>query len=392
MKKLHTLRLPSWYLPHGGQFVCNQAQILKEFGFDVNVLANVEISLSNDKLKYFTFPFKSKFCNEDGLLVYRHFFRCLPKATQLNAKLWAKNTLKLFEKYQKKFGKPDIIHVHSAIWGGYAAYLIKEKYNIPYIITEHRGRFGQSCDYAKNMFADWQTPLLEKAFSESSFIIPVSENLVPKIRTFLKKDVPIFSIPTVLNTDFFHYKKRNISEKIRFVTTNGFYFVKGYDILIPAFDAACNKNSNIEISIVGENFDGKDLKKIWKNVKNKDNFRFAGFQNTEGVRDELWQADIFVLASRIEAQPSAVLEALSTGLPMVCTTVVPKVVATDENSIVVPVENVDLLTNAIVEMAKNYQKYNGKNISEHIKLVAGKDAFAKQIIEIYEQIINCQNI
>ena len=388
MKKLHILKLPSWHIPRGG-FVRNQAHILKEKGLIVNVLANISISLTLHKAKYFTLTCKTFVNEEDNLTFFSHYFHDLPKLRKINTKLWIKSTVNLFEKYIQKFGKPDIVHVHSAIWGGYAAYLIKQKYNIPYIITEHRGRFGQSCEYAKKLFFDWQTPLLEKAFSEADMIVPVSENLALKIRSFLKKNVPIVPVSNVLNTDFFHYKERKKSEKIRFVTTNSFDRAKAYDILLPAFDCACNEMENLELTIVGGKFTGNQaFDNIWKTVKHKNNFRFAGFQNAEGVRKELWQADIFVLASRIEAQPVAVLEALSTGLPLVCTTVVPRAVATFENSIVVPVENIDLLANAIVEMAKNYRKYDGKAISEHIKTVAGKEAFAKAIIEVYEQVID----
>ena len=386
---MRILMLPSWYIPYGGRFVCNQTQILKEKGLTVDILANNSISIKKDRKKYIIYPWKSYVSYEDDILIYRFFTRALPKLTKINAFRWINNTVCLFEKYRQKFGAPDIIHVHSAIWGGYAAYLIKEKYGVPYIITEHRGRFGQSCDYAKNLFTDWQTPLLEKAFSEADMIVPVSENLSPKIRSFLKKDVPIVPVSNVLDTDFFYHKEREKSKKIRFVTTNSFGHAKAYDILFPAFDHACDEISGLELSICGRKFAGnQEFDNIWSSIKNKNNFRFAGFQNAEGVRNELWNANIFVLASRIESQSVAALEALSTGLPAVVTNVIPKTMATTENSIVVPVENIDLLTNAIVEMAKNYQKYNGKAISENIKSLAGKEAFAKAIIEVYEQVID----
>jgi len=387
-KNPHILMLPSWHIRHGG-FVRNQAQVLKGKGLTVNILENISLAITTDKTKYLTFPYNAFVSAENDLTFFCHYFRDFPKFTKINTFRWINNTVSLFEKYQKKFGNPDIIHVHSALWAGYAAFLIKEKYGIPYIITEHRGRFGQSCEYAEKLFKKWQTPLLEKAFSEAATIVPVSENQIPKIRSFLKKEVPIIPVSNVLDTDFFYYKKRKFSEKIRFVTTNSFDRAKAYDILLPAFDNACNEISNLELTIVGGKFSGNfEFESIWKTIKHKNNFRFVGLQDAEGVRNELWQANVFVLASRIEAQPVAVLEALSTGLPLVCTTVVPRAVATAENSIVVPVENKEKLTNAILEMAKNYQKYNGENISEHIKSIAGKDAFAKAIIEIYASVIN----
>ena len=386
---MYILELPSWHFPQGGGFVRSQAQILKEKGLIVDVLENASLAITTDKTKYFTLPYKAFLIEEDNLKFFRHYFRNLPKLPKINAERWIKSTVNLFEKYQKKFGKPDIIHAHSAIWGGYVAYLIKEKYNIPYIITEHRARFSQSCDYANSLFENWYTPLLEKAFSEASAIVPVADIIRPKIETFLTKKVPICSISNVLDTDYFYYREREITEKIKFVACNGFYFYKAYDILIPAFDAACDKNPNIEITIAGENFEQPEFRDIlWKNVRNKDKFYFAGKLTAEGIRSELWKANVFIVPSRSESQSIATLEALSTGLPIVATSTIPKIMTTAENSLVVPVENIEAMTAAILEMSDNFHKYDGKSISEHIKSIAGKEAFAKAIIEIYRQVIS----
>ena len=388
-KNMHILMLPSWYIPHGGQFVRNQAQALKEKGLTVNVLANVSLALTFDKTKYFTLPYRTFVSEEDDLTVFRFFQRSIPKTSKLNGLLWSYMTVRLFEKYQKKFGAPDIIHVHSALWGGYAAYLIKQKYNIPYIITEHRGVYGCLCEFAKKNFEEWQTPFLEKAFSNADYITPVSKLQIPKIKTFLTKEIPVLPVSNVINTDFFHFKERkNDTETIKFVATNGLYFVKAYDILIPAFDNACGVNPNIEISIVGENFEGKEFQKIWNGVKHKDCFRFTGELTAEGVRNELWNADIFIIPSRVESQSVATLEALSTGLPIIATTTIPKIMTTPENSIVVPVENTEAMTDAIIEMSKNYKNYNSKAISEHIKTVCSKEAFTKAIMSVYQQVFD----
>ena len=209
---MHILKLPSWYssgsAPMGGVFVRNQAQVLKENGLNVDILANVEVAITLDKWKYFTYPYCAFVSNEDNLTVLRHYFRDLPKLHKINVKLWIKSTFELFEKYQKKIGNPDLIHVHSVVFGGYVAALIKEKYNIPYIVTEHRGVFGCLCEFAKDFFEEWQTPLLKKAFSNADYIVPVSDVIQPKIETFLIKKTPIRPISNVLNTDFFYYKER----------------------------------------------------------------------------------------------------------------------------------------------------------------------------------------
>lgn len=388
MKNMHILELPSWYIPHGGQFVRNQAQALKEKGLTVNILANVEIGLTSDRLKYFTNSFRSFVSEEDDLTIFRHYLRKYPKFSKINARRWIKSSVKLFEKYQKIFGKPDIIHAHSTIWGGYAAYLIKEKYNIPYIITEHHSIMSYLCEHSRMSFESWQTPYYEKAFSNASHIVPVSAIIQPKIETFLTQKVPVTPISNVLDTEYYCYKERKKSEIVKFVATNGFYFQKGYDILIPAFDKACDINSNLEICIAGENFYGKEFLKIWNKVKHNDRFRFVGELTAEGVRNELWNANVFIIPSRAESQSVATLEALSTGLPVIATTTIPKIMVTDENSIVVPVEDAEAMTEAILKMSQEFSNYNGKAISENIKTICSKETFTKAIIEIYTQVIN----
>jgi len=385
-KGIHILLLPSWYIPEGGQFCRNQAKMLCDKELKVSILANVQLSFRKYKFKIFQFPWRSFTCNEDGLLVFRYFWRSIPFFNKINGILWSWQTFYLFNKYCKEHGTPDIIHVHSVLWGGYAAYLIHRRTGIPYVITEHKGIFGLSCEYAKKQFEDWQTPYMEKAFSNAEVIIPVSKNQIPKIQTYLNKNVLIQSISNVVDTDFFHFKERNVEDEIKFVAVNGFMHVKAYDILLPAFDNACDKISTIKLRIVGEDFEGEEFNNLWNVVRNKDKISFAGELDMYGVREELWNANVFIISSRIESQSVSTLEALSTGLPIVCTTVIPEGMANELNSIVVPVEDIEALSFAIIEMSEKFKSFNGFSISKQIKESSGKEVVAKKLIDLYSNI------
>ena len=148
------------------------------------------------------------------------------------------------------------------MWGGYAAYLIKQKYDIPYVITEHRGRFGLRSTLAKEGFIPVYKPFLEKGFSNASYVIPVSQQLIDKIKEFLLKEVPIEVVSNILDTDFFHYLPRERTDNFTFITVNSFSQPKGYDILLPAFDRLCNNIPNVMLVIVGDNFEDKTFQKI----------------------------------------------------------------------------------------------------------------------------------
>ena len=380
--------LPSWYIPEGGQFCRNQAQVLCKKGLNVNVLANVSISWKKYKFQSFIFPWKTFASEEDGLLVLRKFTRTFPFFRRLNGLIWSWRTLKAFDKYVIIYGKPDLIHVHSVLWGGYAAYLIQKKRGVPYIITEHKGIFGESCDYAKKQFEKWQTPFMEKAFSNAKTIVLVSNNLRPKINTYLTSNVPFLEISNVVDTDFYYLKERKIGEDIKIVAVNCFLFVKAYDILLPAFDKVCDETSNVRLKIVGEYFERSEFQEIWTSIIHKDKISFSGELDSFGVREELWNANIFVISSRVESQSVSTLEALSTGLPIVCTTVIPKKMANNETAIVVPVEDIDALADGIIKMAKNFRNYDNKMISDSVKNYAGKDVISAKLIELYSQILS----
>ncbi len=391
-EKLHVLHIPSWYIPEGGQFCRNQVQALNNEGVYAAILANVSIPISKygwKALYYFSKRVKLSF--EDNINVYRHFQVSFSFLKKWSGLLWSWKTERMFKKYSSKYGKPDVIHAHSVLWGGYAAKIIKERYHIPYVITEHRGIFGMSCEWAENQFLGWDAPFMKQAFSNADLIIPVSNKLIPKISSFLTQNVPIRVVSNMINTDYFYFnpeiKKNEKQDEIRAVMVNGFTYVKAYDILFSAADIALEQVKNLTINIVGEDFHGEDFEKLWENVKNKSRIILSGELNPEGVRDALWKADFFIISSRVESQSVSVLEALSTGLPVVCTEVVPDLVANESNAIRVSVENVEALTKGILEMAQRYNDFDRKKIAENVKKIADRKVVADNLIQLYQSVI-----
>jgi Glycosyltransferase len=139
--------------------------------------------------------------------------------------------------------------------------------------------------------------------------------------------------------------------------------------------------------IVGDNFEDKAFQKVLSGCMHRDRIVFTGWKDSRGVLSELQKADSFVLASRVEAQSIAVLEAMSTGLPVVCTEVVPEAIVTPKEGYRVPVEDVVALADAMKTMIFNRDKFDGKAISAHVNLVSGPDVVTEQMISIYEKVL-----
>lgn len=385
---MKVLELPSWYLPRGGQFVRHQALALREHGIEVSILANVILPWKEFITHLHKYPLLPFFTEEDGIPLLRHYFLPVPKSEISTIHIWARQTAKLYKKYAAQYGHPDIIHVHSSTWGAYAASLIKEKWGIPYVVTEHRGVFSCKCQFARNFFKEEYTPFFREGFSNASFIIPVGDLLIPKIQEFLTTDVPIRVISNIVDTDFFVLGKQKKPHKpFRWISVNGYRIVKGYDILLPAFDALCAKGADITLTLVGEDFEQADFQSILKNCRYKERIKFTGELNREGVLKELQAADAFVMSSRVESQSVAVLEALSCGLPVAGTEVIPPYTLPENLGIRVPVERADLLANAMEHVMNQYDEYHSDDAYNHARSIAHKNIVAKQLIEIYSQVI-----
>lgn len=386
-KPYKILELPSWYPPEGGKFVKQQASALRRAGVDVAVAANCPLPWKKYTWRVPFFPHRIFSIYEHGLLTYRCYTRRLPRAESFNTEHWITKTILLCEEYIKEQGKPDLIHVHSSMWGGAAALILKKKYNIPYIITEHRGRFSEmsdeNCIRIDKKFRD----RLIDIFSNAELIIPVSSLLIPKIKSYLQKDISIKVISNMIDINKFHYIAREKRENFTFINANHFVWLKGYDILLKAFDIVAEKHGNARLLIVGGGFNCHDFKKIWADCKNRDKITMYGEANQEQVVECLAAADCFVLPSRVESQSIAVLEALATGLPAATTEVVPPEVLTEECGFRVPINNAEALAEAMEKIMLNYNSFDKEKISEKTIQTASEENVVSELLNIYNTII-----
>ena len=384
---MRVLLLPAWYLPEGGQFVRHQAIALREQGVDVRILANVTLGWHKYKWQAFnvaSYPLTPFFTEEDGIQVLRSYTRPVPKATVLNIRLWTRRTLRMYDAYVQRYGHPDLIHAHSATWAAYAAALIKQKYGTPYVLTEHRGMFGCRSDYAREFFRKEFEPFFRIGFSSASCIIPVSDQLIPTIRTYCDRDVPFRVISNMVDTDYFcPLPRTRASQTVEFVSVNGFYREKGYDILLPAWDLLCDRRKDVHLTIVGENFDRPDFRVMWSSCRHQESVTFTGELTRDGVRENLRKADAFVISSRVEAEPVAVLEAMATGLPVVASDVVPEYEMPSSCGIRVPVEDPVALADALDSMADSFGRYDSAAIRNHTIAIASRRNVTAQLIDVY---------
>ena len=123
--------------------------------------------------------------------------------------------------------------------------------------------------------------------------------------------------------------------------------IKGIDVLLRAVAPTMIREPRARLVLVGDGPDRALLEALAKELRIGDRVSFLGIR--ADVDALLRAADALVLASRTEALPTVVLEAMATELPVIATRVggVPEMVEPDRSGLVVPAEDVDALRSAI---------------------------------------------
>lgn len=318
---MHILEIPSFFPPHGGLFALDQARALQTQGNIVRMLACVQLGVSVDGAFYFKARQGRWWEEMDGVEVYRTYMRAIPRCVRPNQERWCRIVGKMYEDYRRRYGKPDVLHAHCCQWAGVAARMIAEREGIPFFITEHLPSGIFEANYGKGwQKAEWARLLLKDTYVHANHVIPVSAELVDDLAPFFGKDYAFMPISNIIDVDFFafHLRKPREGRPFRFCCLAiGDIYRKGYDVLAEALKGM----DNVELHIAGKGTDCEALRALFADMPN---VIFHGALDKVGVRDLLYHSDALVLASRSESQGLVIMEAISTGIPVVTTDIIPR--------------------------------------------------------------------
>jgi glycosyltransferase involved in cell wall biosynthesis len=164
-------------------------------------------------------------------------------------------------------------------------------------------------------------------------------------------------------------------------------YQKGQDILLKAFKIVSEKIES-RLIILGEGPLLKQLKDLAKELGIENKVDFVGFQKNPFAF--IARSDVFVLSSRWEGFPNVLIEAMACGVPVIstdCPSGPNEVINNYENGILVPVENIKQLADAIILLLTD-KKLMLKIKTDCIKFLEYLDY--KKIIKEYLELINEQ--
>lgn len=251
-----------------------------------------------------------------------------------------------------------LIHAHEFTMNCYATAAAKMA-NIPIICTVH----------GKNYYPDryYRRAAYRWVARNADAFVAVSDDL----RRFLTGTIGVMPdrirvihngvqvrMPVKVPTDQAQSRQAlGLSGDVVVCTTVAALFeVKGYPDLIAAAKRVIANRPDVVFLVVGEGQLERELKQMVDRLQLRDRVRFLGFRND--VPELLLASDIFILPSYSEGMPLAVLEAMSSGLPVIGTMVggMPQVVDDGNTGILVEAGKVDDLASTILALARDPER------------------------------------
>ncbi len=286
----------------------------------------------------------------------------------------------LYKIIKKKYGQPDIIHGHFTQMGYIITRALRES-DIPIILTEH-----SSLIHNKTI----DNRLYEAAkysYENADRVIAVSTSLSASI--YKNFNIRAVCIPNIVNTEMFTYKVNNRDNLFRIISTGSLIKTKRMDLLIDAFYKAFSKNINIHLYIFGDGVEKISLERKIKEYNLEDNIRLMGLQTRNVIAEYLQNSDCFVLASQSETFGVAYIEALAVGVPVIATKCGgPEDFINNSNGILVEVDDVESLSEALKYIYNNICNYNREEISRDTKSRFSNNIIGNRLIDVYRQTIS----
>lgn len=226
----------------------------------------------------------------------------------------------------------------SNLWTGLACNLI----SIPYIVSERT-----TPDHTINSFNYFLRKLTFLIYKKSKSVVVPAKGIEDRIKgnqTFKKlsnteivcNPINIFQSPSHVSV---HSRK--------FILGVGrLSYVKGFDQLIKAFSKI--GVDDIDLVIVGDGIEYENLMLQLEKLNLKNSVKLVGTK--DNLQDYYSQAELFVLPSRNEGSPNALIEAMSFGCPCIamdCEFGPSELIAHERNGLLVEAGNITALTSAM---------------------------------------------
>ena len=276
--------------------------------------------------------------------------------------------------------QPQVFHINSSKMGGIGGLAARLAGIKKIIFTSHGWAFNEKRPWYERLairILYWKIMLI------SHTTICVSDNTKKQIESlpFTKRRLEVIRN----GISDFSLLPSAPREMLVIGALGELHHIKGFDILLKAWSKFIKKHG-AKLIICGEGEEKKNLRDLARELGVEELVEFRGY--VDDGRRELLNFDIFVMPSRSENLPYALLEAGIASRATIASSVggIPEVIENGTNGILVEKENVEALFSSLVLLAEDEELRErlGASLRERVLEEFSLEKMVNATIEAYE--------
>ncbi|HQJ88200.1 MAG TPA: glycosyltransferase [Methanoregulaceae archaeon] len=279
----------------------------------------------------------------------------------------------------------DLVHAHFTWPSGGIAARLKERFGVPSVLTVHEDSRWLAEEVASNH------PLIERALGAQDSIIRVNRADVGLLKSCNPR---VVSIPNGYPPRFRPIEREDcrrrlglpVDAKILFSLGN-LIEQKGFEYLVQAMRHVADCRDDVVCTIGGSGPLLGELQHRIDELRLSDRVRLLGFVEDADIPIWMNAADLFVMSSLSEGNPTVMFEALGCATPFVGTNVggIPEIIVSDEYGLLVEPSDPEGLARAILVGLE--KSWNREAIADYSRQFSW-DAIGQQILREYARVLS----
>ena len=375
MPARRVLILPAWYpwpdRPGLGSFCRDQAEAVS--------LQHDVIVVTWRRNAGLTRPFVISEADEDGLRTFRIQIRPVARP-RLETLVTVLAALVVLARLRVTGWRAHIVHAHEFHVGvpGIVAAAVSRA---PLIVSEHWS------DLAQGLLPFGETNRARRFFRRAAVVSPVSRDMAQRIEQ-LVDPAKLRPVPNPVDTRLFVPATRHPSEEIRLLSVGNLVSIKGHRVLIDAMPRVIDAHPTARLDVVGDGELREELERRARDYGLAARVRFHGRVNRGRVAEMMRTADVLVLPSLLETFGCVLVEAMSSGLPVVASRVggTPEIVDASAGQLV-EASSAAALADGIARVIEDRDRFDPEVMHRMADDRYGYEAVARTWTDVYEAAI-----
>lgn len=282
---------------------------------------------------------------------------------------------------------PALVHVHIGMKAGTTAVWLKNKFQIPYIVSEQwTGILREASDNFDDRPLYWRLAW-QKIVKYADGLTAVSAYLAAEIKhRFKVSDCEV--IPNVVDTSIFYRKEHIKSNEQHFVHISTLVDFKNPFLILEAFAIVAKEFPAVKLSIVGPNRD--DIIQWIREHNCEENIFLLSEMPQQQLVDYIRGSAALILYSKYETFGCVLIEATACGIPVIASDVpvIRETIHEGENGFFAEKNNSAALAETVKKFIRKGNVLNAEQIAADTKRKYSYEAVGAKFYSFYKRVLN----